>query len=59
MTGAINRRMMKQTRFPSGWGKERVRKVLVHYEEQTEEEVIAEDEANSRQPEDEKDAVAE
>jgi len=32
-------------RFPSGWHEERVRRVLAHYEEQTEEEAVAEDEA--------------
>lgn len=37
--------MMSQTRFPPGWDEERVRKVLGHYEEQTEEEATAEDEA--------------
>jgi hypothetical protein len=36
---------MNQTEFPSGWDDERVRKVLNHYEEQTEEEATAEDEA--------------
>ncbi len=36
---------MKQERFPPGWDKERVRKVLMHYEEQTEDEAVAEDEA--------------
>ncbi|MBI2998437.1 MAG: hypothetical protein HYY46_08280 [Deltaproteobacteria bacterium] len=36
---------MRQTRFPSGWDEERVRKVLAHYEQQTEEEAVAEDEA--------------
>ena len=36
---------MKQSKFPPGWDKERVRKVLAHYEEQTEEEAVAEDEA--------------
>ncbi len=36
---------MRQTRFPPGWDEERVRKVLAHYGEQTEEEAIAEDEA--------------
>jgi len=35
---------MKNTRFPPGWDEERVRKVLVHYEEQTEDEAVAEDE---------------
>jgi hypothetical protein len=36
---------MKQNRFPRGWDEGRVRKVLAHYEEQTEEEALAEDEA--------------
>ena len=36
---------MKQSNFPPGWDEERVRKVLGHYEEQTEEEAVAEDEA--------------
>ncbi len=36
---------MRQTRFPPGWDEKRVRKVLAHYGEQTEEEAIAEDEA--------------
>jgi len=36
---------MRQHRFPPGWDEERVRKVLAHYENQTEEEAVAEDEA--------------
>lgn len=36
---------MNQTRFPPGWDEERVRKVLAHYEGQTEDEAVAEDEA--------------
>lgn len=36
---------MKQNKFPPGWDEERVRRVLAHYEEQTEEEAVAEDEA--------------
>ncbi len=36
---------MKQIKFPLGWDEERVRRVLAHYEEQTEEEAVAEDEA--------------
>ncbi|MBA2712979.1 MAG: hypothetical protein H0U55_05425 [Rubrobacteraceae bacterium] len=35
---------MSQTKFPPGWGEERVRKILSHYEEQTEEEATTEDE---------------
>ncbi|MBI3001294.1 MAG: hypothetical protein HYY46_23015 [Deltaproteobacteria bacterium] len=36
---------MKKNRFPPGWNEERVRRVLTHYEGQTEEESVAEDEA--------------
>ena len=36
---------MKQNKFPPGWGEERVRRILAHYEEQTEAEAVAEDEA--------------
>ena len=35
---------MKQSKFPKGWNEERVHKVLAHYEIQTEEEALAEDE---------------
>jgi hypothetical protein len=37
---------MKQSKFPRGWDQERVRRVLAHYEEQTEEEALAEDKAS-------------
>lgn len=36
---------MKRNRFPAGWNETRVRKVLAHYEGQTEDEAVAEDEA--------------
>jgi hypothetical protein len=36
---------MKQSKFPPGWDEERVRRVLAHYEQQAEEEAVAEDEA--------------
>ena len=36
---------MKQSKFPPGWDKERVKKVLAHYESQSEDEAVAEDEA--------------
>lgn len=36
---------MKQTRFPPGWDEDRVRRVLQHYESQSDEEAVAEDEA--------------
>jgi len=35
----------KKNRFPEGWDLDRVQQVLSHYEEQTEEEAITEDEA--------------
>lgn len=36
---------MVRSKFPPGWDETRVRRVLAHYEEQTEEEAVAEDEA--------------
>ncbi|MGD8974337.1 MAG: hypothetical protein PVJ56_13640 [Desulfobacterales bacterium] len=36
---------MKQSRFPKGWDEDRVKRVLDHYENQTEDEAVAEDEA--------------
>ncbi|HEY5868690.1 MAG TPA: hypothetical protein VI542_24545 [Candidatus Tectomicrobia bacterium] len=36
---------MRQDRLPPGWDEARARKVLAHYEEQTEDEAVAEDEA--------------
>ena len=36
---------MKQNRFPKGWDEDRVKRVLDHYENQTEGEAVAEDEA--------------
>jgi hypothetical protein len=40
---------MRQQHYPTGWSEERVRKLLSHYERQTEEEAVAEDEAVFRQ----------
>ena len=37
--------MSKQSKFPPGWDEERVKRVLKHYESQSEEETVAEDEA--------------
>jgi hypothetical protein len=34
-----------ETKYPAGWDEERVRRVLAHYEAQSEEEAVAEDEA--------------
>jgi hypothetical protein len=39
---------MRQSHYPAGWNEERVRKVLQHYERQTEEEAVGEDEAAFR-----------
>jgi hypothetical protein len=36
---------MKQSKYPVGWDEERVRRVLEHYETQSDEEAVAEDEA--------------
>ncbi len=36
---------MKQSRFPLGWDEERVDRVISDYEQQTDEESVAEDEA--------------
>ena len=40
--------MKKRNRFPKGWNESRVRQLLEHYEGQTEEEAVAEDEAAYR-----------
>lgn len=37
--------MSRDNRFPPGWDEERVHRVLADYEEQAEEETVAEDEA--------------
>ena len=36
---------MSQSKFPDGWDEGRVQRVLAHYQEQTEDEALAEDEA--------------
>lgn len=36
---------MGENRFPAGWDDQKVRRVLAHYEGQTEEDAVAEDEA--------------
>jgi hypothetical protein len=41
---------MKQSKFPPGWDLERVKRVLAHYESQSEEEAVAEDEAAFETP---------
>ncbi|MBI1853777.1 MAG: hypothetical protein HYR85_25860 [Planctomycetes bacterium] len=39
---------MKRSRFPAGWNEARVRRLLEHYERQSEAEALAEDEATLR-----------
>jgi len=41
---------MKQSKFPPGWDAARVEKVIRHYEAQTNEEAVAEDEAAFETP---------
>ena len=36
---------MSESRFPPGWDENRVKRVLDHYESQTDDEAVAEDEA--------------
>lgn len=41
---------MTQQHFPPGWDEKRVRAVIEHYEHQTEDEAVAEDEAAFEDP---------
>lgn len=41
---------MKQSKFPPGWNAERVKSVIEHYEAQSEDEAVAEDEAAYEMP---------
>ncbi|MBI5746684.1 MAG: hypothetical protein HZA13_06765 [Nitrospirae bacterium] len=41
---------MKPSKFPPGWNEERVRRILEHYESQSEEEALAEDESAFETP---------
>jgi hypothetical protein len=36
---------MTDTKYPAGWDQERVKRVLAYYEQQTDDEAVAEDEA--------------
>jgi hypothetical protein len=44
-TNQPSRKKPIEQRFPPGWDEQRVQKVLAHYENQTEDEAVAEDEA--------------
>ena len=41
---------MKQSKFPPGWDAERVNGVLAHYDSQSEEQAVAEDEQDEGPP---------
>ena len=41
---------MKQSKYPPGWDEKRVKAVLEHYETQSEDEAVAEDEAAFETP---------
>ena len=41
---------MKMSQYPPGWDEERVRRVLEHYDGQSDEEAVAEDEAAFQAP---------
>jgi type II secretory pathway component PulC len=41
--------MSKRTKFPDGWDESRVKRVIEHYEDQSEEQAVAEDEGASEQ----------
>ena len=42
------KRKARRQKFPRGWDEERVRRVLEHYDKQTEDRAVAEDEAAYR-----------
>ena len=44
-TAAQTEEVMKQAKYPVGWDEARVKRVLAHYEQQSDDEAVAEDEA--------------
>jgi hypothetical protein len=44
-SASAQEKAMNQATYPSGWDEDRVRRVLEHYETQSDEEAVAEDEA--------------
>ena len=38
--------IVKQSKYPAGWDEQRVKRVLDHYEQQSDEEAVAEEEAS-------------
>jgi hypothetical protein len=51
------RRLVNQQKLPPGWDAVKVGKVIEHYEEQTEEEAITEDECDPRIVESDQEAI--
>jgi hypothetical protein len=51
------RRLVNQQKLPPGWDAVKVGKVIKHYEEQTEEEAITEDECDPRIVESDQEAI--
>ena len=45
MQAQTEKASMSENKFPADWDEQKVRRVLAHYEEQTEEDALAEDEA--------------
>jgi hypothetical protein len=41
---------MKQAKFPPGWGDEKIQRVIAHYEAQSEDDALAEDNAAFEPP---------
>jgi len=41
--GNGSEKTVQQSKFPPGWDKERIQKVIAHYEQQTEDEAVSED----------------
>ena len=44
------RKEMKKNTFPPGFNEDRVRKILAHFEKQSEKEAVAEDEVTAEDP---------
>jgi hypothetical protein len=44
---SVDQTAMSENKFPEGWDEKRVQAVIAHYEEQTDEEAVAEDEAGA------------
>jgi hypothetical protein len=49
LASQAQKQMNDRTKYPEGWDESRVKRVLKHYDAQSEEQAIAEDEAASEQ----------